>query len=155
MPRRVPGYELTGPPELPKTPPLLVGPADDKSTVPCVLAQVPGLPLTEQLLFESTCMLLLGPPLILISVVVPLRLNDPFEDGSRTRIGIGDFRSTIAAVPFALTFDAVGPRRLINVVGTLRVTVTWISFTGSLPLKLGQFELPAPQTGSVTPGLVL
>src|SRR5215469_3910040 len=76
-------------------------------------------------------MLRLGPPQIVIDGV-PCTESDCVSVGWVTMIGTGDTTLTIAAVAVAFTVVAVGPKKRISVVATLRDTVTRIRVTGSV-----------------------
>jgi hypothetical protein len=70
-------------------------------------------------------------------------------------IGAGEVTLTIAAIPFAVTEVAVGPRSRIKVVLTLRVTVTRARFTGSVGERLTPGAAEASGKSTYTVSLAL
>jgi hypothetical protein len=61
-------------------------------------------------------------------------------------IGTGETTSTIAATAVAFTVVVDGPRNRTREVSTVRLTVTWISATGSV----GDRVTPGADPGNVT-----
>jgi len=68
------------------------------------------------------------------------------EVGCITRIGTGEFMSTIAAVAVAVTVVNVGPKSRIRVVLTSRDTVTFTRLVGYAP----DSETPGAEVGKST-----
>src|ERR1700693_5600304 len=105
---------VVGPPKTPKSLPVPPGPPAERSTLPKLNALE---------LFELTCTLLGGPPVI-VKLVAPFPLKALASVGCVMRSGTAEITDDIPAVPLTPIVEDAGPRSAISVVLTCLCTVT-------------------------------